>query len=450
MAEDVGSPQWWLKKLKKELDARQEKLKLYDAYYSGEHKLKFASPKFRAAFGGLFANFSDNWCELVVNSVEERLNIQGFRLGEDTSGDQKAWDIWQSNQLDAESQIAHQEALINGVSYVLVWEDEEGNPEITVEHPQQAIVAFQPGSRRKRAAGLKCWEEDDGSRMATLYLPDEIWKFKARKGMGTPTWEDRVVDNEERPLPNTLGVVPLIPLVNRPRLLKPGDSEIRQVIPIQDATNKTIIDMLVASEVASFAQRWAAGLEVDEDPETKEKIQPFKAGADQLWISGDPNTKFGQFEATELKNYVNAIEMFVQHIASQTRTPPHYFYLSGNFPSGESIKSAETGLTAKVRRKMVPFGETWEEVMRLAFKVAGDRRRALILNTEVIWGDPESRSESEHIDAIVKKKALGVPDQQLQEDAGYTPPQIERFKAMLAAQPQMPVEPVTPEPQPAA
>ena len=36
------------------------------------------------------------------------------------------------------------------------------------------------------------------------------------------------------------------------------------------------------------------------------------------------------------------------------------------------------------------------------------------------------------MDALVKKQALGVPNQQLQEDAGYTPQQIARFAAMRA------------------
>ncbi len=70
-----------------------------------------------------------------------------------------------------------------------------------------------------------------------------------------------------------------------------------------------------------------------------------------------------------IKSFVTGVEMLVQHIASQTKTPPHYFYLSGQFPSGESIKSAETGLVAKVLRKQRYFGEGWEEVVRLGFKV---------------------------------------------------------------------------------
>jgi hypothetical protein len=121
--------------------------------------------------------------------------------------------------------------------------------------------------------------------------------------------------------------------------------------------------------------------------------------------------------------------LLVQHIASQTRTPPHYFYLSGNFPSGDAIKSAETGLVAKSRRKMRFYGEAWEEVMRLCFAVTGDAR-SKVMDAETIWGDPEYRSESELADALVKRAAIGVPRRQLWEDAGYSQTEISRFHEM--------------------
>jgi hypothetical protein len=287
--------------------------------------------------------------------------------------------------------------------------------------------------------------------MATLYLPNAIYKYRksgAYTGalpLWTPAsytslggWEPRRVRGEDFPLRNPLGVVPVVPLVNRPRLLAGGESELKQVIPVQDAVNKLVADMLIASEFASFRQRWGTGIEIPVDPETGKPVEPFNAGVGRVWISDKADARFGDFEATDLENYVKAIEMLVQHVASQTRTPPHYFYLKGNFPSGESIKAAETGLVAKASRKMVSFGEGWEEVIRLAFRVAGDSR-AEIMKSETIWKDPESRSESEHIDAVLKKKALNVPDEQLWEDAGYTPVQIERFREMRERQPQAPM-----------
>lgn len=443
----VGAPRWWLRRLLKVQSDRKNDLDRYNDYYTGEHRLVFATAKFQTVFGGLFSEFADNWCELVVNAVEERLNPEGFRFGEETEGDNKAWDIWQRNGLDADSQVAHVEALIHGESYILVWADELGDPVITVEHPSQMVVAFEPGSRKRRAAALKVWIEDDGTRMATLYLPDAVYKYQSQGTAGvlwTPTsanvggWQERRITGEPWPLRNPLGVVPVVPLVNRPRLMAGGESEIRQVIPLQDAVNKLIADMLIASEFSSFRQRWGTGIEIPLDPETKKPIEPFQAGAGRVWAIKNPDAKFGSFEVTDLSNFVNGVEMLVQHIASQTRTPPHYFYLSGNFPSGESIKAAETGLVAKASRKMVPFGEAWEEVMRLAFRVSNDSR-AENMKTEVIWRDPESRSESEHVDAILKLKALNIPDEILWEKAGFTPTEITRIKAVRDAQPQPPV-----------
>jgi hypothetical protein len=160
-------------------------------------------------------------------------------------------------------------------------------------------------------------------------------------------------------------------------------------------------------------------------------------------MSENPAVKFGEFNQTDLAPYVKSVEMMVQHIASQTRTPPHYFYLSGQFPSGESIKSAETGLVAKARRKMRHLSEAWEEVMRLAFSVEDDER-AEFSEAETIWADPESRTEGEHTDATLKKKALGVPLQQLWVDLGYSPQEIARFKEMHEEMAAWTVQPALP------
>jgi hypothetical protein len=439
----VGSREWWLARLARQLRERSKANKIFEDYYEGEHPLAFASEKFRSAFGDLFGELADNWCPLVVDAVEERLNIRGFRIPEsDTAeaigpGDQDAWRIWQSNQLDLFSQIGHTESLIGAVAYALVWAGEdESIPAITIEHPAQMIVENYPGTTR-RAAALKVWRDDwTGRLLATLYLPDEISKWQSttrrRSVLGDRVaWEPRVVEDEEWPLPNPLDVVPVVPLENKPRLLKPGVSELKPVIPIQDAVNKLVADLLVGSEEGAQRRRWATGIEIPRDPKTGQEIETFEKAVGRLWHVKAKDAQFGDFQVTELSNFVSAIEMFVQHCASQTRTPPHYFFLRGEFPSGESIKSAETGLVAKTLRKMVYYGESWEEVIRLAFAVLEDRR-SRVRTSETIWADPESRSESEHIDAVLKKKALGVPAEQLWEDAGYSPTQITRFKEQIA------------------
>lgn len=437
------TPLGWMTRLEKMLNRDQKSLAIYDDFYEGRHPLAFATPKFRDAFGFNFREFADNWCKLVADAVEERLNVEGFRLGAKPGGDRKAWDIWQANQLDAESQLGHAEALITGRCYALVWDGPDPRyPEITIEHPTEMIVATASGCRRRRLAAMKRWLDDSGYIFGTLYLPDGIYKFQSKTRLKqdristiTPTkWAERRDPKEAWPLPNPLGVVPVVPLVNRPRLLGNGVSEIADVIPIQNAVNKLVLDMIVASEFGAAPQRWATGLEVPKDPVTGQPVEIFKVMLDRIWSVKSTDTKFGEFGTTDLTNFVKGIELLVQHIASQTRTPPHYFYLGGGQPpSGESIKSAETGLVAKTRRKMRHFGEAWEEVIRLSFLVIGDKGRSKITDTETIWRDPESRSEAQHIDSVIKLKALNVPDEILWEKAGFSPTEIDRMKAMRDA-----------------
>jgi hypothetical protein len=436
------TPLEWMKRLEKKLNADQRDLSIYNDYYEGRHPLSFVTPKFRDAFGLSFREFADNWCQVVPDAVEERLNVEGFRVGSSAAADKRAWRIWQANQLDSESQLAHTEALINGRCYILVWEDPDDPkvPAITVEHPTEMALITASGNRRRRLAALKRWVDDSGYVFGTLYLPDGLYKFQSENKVrsttltGTRSWVPRQgVDAE---LDNPLGVVPVIPLENRPRLLGCGVSEIANVIPIQAGINKLVMDMFVAAEFAAAPQRWATGLEIPKDPLTGQPIEMFKTMLDRFWNNPDKEGKFGAFPTADLGNFVNVIEMLVMHVASQSRTPPHYFNsFKGQFPSGESIKSAETGLVAKTRRKMRPFGEAWEEVMRLGFLVIGDSRRARVTDSQTIWADPESRSESEHIDALLKQKAFGVPDEILWEKAGYSPLEIERMKAINAAAP---------------
>lgn len=444
-----GSPQWWRKRLLGDLRNRSAELQRYDDYYSGKQRMAFATSKFREAFGSLFERFADNWCDLVVDAVEERLNVQGFRMDpNDTAADDGAHRIWQENNLDAGSQIGHTESLINGEAAVMVWRgpNADSSPLITVEHPRQVIVATDPANRRIRRAALKHWKDDAGYLRVNVYLPDGIYRWRSEAPAKTDgsdqatTWRafsDR--DSDAWPIANPYGVVPVIPLPNRPRLLTTCESEIRKVIPVQDAVNKLCTDLLVASEFVAFPQRYIIGVEIPTDPETNQETNPLKYAVDRLWMlegggEGEPEPKIGQLGAADLTNYTGPIELFVQHIASQTRTPPHYFYLRGQFPSGESIKSAETGLVAKTRRKMRHYGEAWEDVIRLAFLIANDREKANAMQAETVWGDPESRSESEHTDALVKQQALGIPDEMLWEEAGFTPAQIQRIKLLREQQ----------------
>lgn len=430
------SPEEWRDSLNVRLDKRRPVIEQREAYYEGAHRLAFATSKFREAFGTLFSAFSDNWCGVVVDAAVERLEVQGFRFGDDDA-DEEAARIWQANNLDAGSVIAHETAIATSEASLLVSPnpDDDDTPRITVEHPSQMIVAVSPADHRRREAAFKKWIAEDGSAMATLYLPDGIHKWRTRdkyRGGKSPKWIPRDDDTEPDGFAgdNPFAAVPVIPLLNRPNLRGEGRSDLDGVIPQQDAVNKLVADMLVASEFAAFRQRWASGIEVPIDPETGQPLRKvFDASIDRIFSTGNNEAKFGSFDATDLGNYVKAVEMLVQHIAAQTRTPPHYLLgQSGAFPSGESLKATETGLVAKVRRKMIVFGEAYEDAMRLSFRLLGEDDKANEIEAETIWRDPESRGEGELMDALTKAKGLGVPRRALWQKWGTSPKEIERWE----------------------
>lgn len=416
------SPDEWRDELLKRLAAQARSAAYFQAYYDGQHAdFGLTTTKYRQAFGEMLNRVRDNWMPIVVDAVAERLKVEGFRIGDDPAGDADAWRIWQESNLDADSELGQTTALTCGLAFVMVAPGRD-RAEITVEHPGQVYVAAGSGNRRERVAAIKSWTDEwTGADRATLYLPEGVWRWVAEE---RGSW--RLLSTERNPF----GVVPIIPLRNRPDLFGGCRSELHNVTETQDQINKLVCDMIVASEYQSFRQRWATGVEIPVDPDTGKPVQPWDAAIDRVWAVPDQDARFGEFGQVDLGGYVKALENRIQSLASRSRTPAHYMLgQSGSFPSGESLKATETGLIAKVRSRQVHFGEVWEEVIRLAFK-AQDDPRADAVSAETIWSDPESRTESEHVDALVKKLAIGVPLQQLWEDAGYSQTQIARFRQM--------------------
>lgn len=453
-----GTSEWWLEELGTRLTNRAGDLQTFEDYYSGDQGRRFIRTKHRELFAKFFEKYCENFCGIVIDAVAERLEVQGFRFprgdepkGEKAEADRDAWRIWQDNDLDATSQIAQTEALVKGVAYVLVSPFESEfiagrSPRITIEDARETIVAMRPGSR-ERIVGMKRWLDDEtGLYFATLYFKDRVEKWKAdksvsvlwanqhgRKTYETVRWVKRETPGEEWPLPHSLGVVPIVPLVNRPRLNGEGTSEIAKIIPIQDAINTIALNELVASDAAAFPQKYATGIEIPTDDKGN-AVAEWKPDIDRILSTAVPDAKFGNFAMADLSQWGESVDRKVKRIASITQTPYHYFLdHGGQPPSGDSIKSSETGLVRKTGAKQLHIGEGWEEVERLAFKALNDPR-ADIRDSEAIWAPVETMSEAEHVDALVKLKSIGIAEEILWERYGMSPQEIERNKALMAEQ----------------
>jgi hypothetical protein len=424
-----------LKAILKALAARQDGYRLAADYYAGAHQLSFATAKFRSTFGSLFSAFADNLSAAVVDAVADRLQVTGFDVeGEGQAAGDDAWALWRQARLPRVAGQVHQEALTSGDAYLIVWPDAEGQ---VVFYPQAAASttvtydADHPG-RILRAA--KWWRTEDGRVRLTVYYPDRIEKYvtasKVSGGLPTNprTFLPFEVDGEAWPLANVYEQVPVFHFATNGPIGGFGTSELRDVIPLQNALNKAVMDMLVAMEFVAFRQRWATGLEVPTDPTTgKPSSVPFEPGVDRIWATAGENVRFGTFEASDLTQFLEVQREFRLEIARVSRTPVHYLLMQGQMPSGESLKTAEEPF---VRDRQLAFGDVWEAVMAFALRVQG---QALLSQLEALWEDPAPRAEKEHLESLKIKAELGVSENQIWTEMGYTEDQVKRIRTERAS-----------------
>ncbi len=363
-----------------------------DRYYAGLQPLAFLSPEARKALGDRFGRLATNLPRLAVTSLAERLRVTGF-----TGAD--VWTDWLRNDLDQESGIAHREALLLGASYVIVWADQFGRTKVTVESASQVAVLTDPGTRRITAA-VKRWETRTTTE-ATVFLADEIIRLRAEQ-TGATVNGFKVIDT----LANPLGVVPVVRLRNGDRLLDDGVSEITDLVPLVDALNKLLTDMMVTSEYVGRPRRWATGIELDED-EDGNAINPIPEG-NRAMIAEQSDAKFGQLEAANLDGYGSAVDVLLGQIMAVSALPAHYIgQLSDTPASADALRAAEASLTARAESRQAAFGRAWEDVARLIVGVR-DGADPQLVDVRVTWADAATRSIAQEADAVVKLYQAGL------------------------------------------
>jgi len=430
---DPADPAWWLAVLSERLAVRAPRYRQRIDYYRGRHELMFLTDKYRQAFGRWLRTVSDNWCSVVIDAVVERMAVEGFRFGTDADADRQAWDIWQANALDVYSDDLHTLMLCCGEAATIIEapEADGGLPIITVETPLEVTVY---GTPRQRFAALKRTRGFDGHIYATVYLPEAKYFYVSDKPVdpGRAAYARFEDDGSES---NPLGVVNVVPFRNvgaavADTTLEPAPSDLDPVMPMQDTINKLVADLMIDAEFAAFKQKVFIGVNAATDAEGR-PLTSVESAANRIITLTNEDAKVAEFSAADPTGLIKAIEMRNQQVCAIARIPPYYLLgQSGTFPSGESLKAAETGVVRKTERRCRVASESWEITQRLAFGWLGDAQRAGAYNAETIWANPETRSDAVVADAMTKKATVGIPLQQLEEDAGYTPTQIERMDRM--------------------
>ena len=377
---------------------------LHDRYYEGEQRLRqlgLAVPPDLQRFVTIV-----NWPALVVDSVAERIKLKDFVRPGSEQIDQELLALWQANNLDSEQHTLWNDKLVYGRAFLAIGANEETAefPLITVESPREMTVKIDPRTRRVVAA-LKVYQEpwaDPRTRFAVLYTPDStVWL--APDGL-SGSWVG--IDRDD----HMLGRVPVVPFVNRRRTGRWfGVSEMRRAISLTDAAARSLTNLQIAGETHSVPQRWVSAVAKGDFADTEGKPLPvWQAYFSGIWATGNKDAKFGQFQASDLRNFSETVDFYGRLLAGIYGLPPQYMGQNTQNPSSAAaIREAKEGLIMRAEMHMSQQGDALCRALAIAERIKtgqwpdGNRIRAR-------WFDPATPTFASRADAVSKLTG-GVP-----------------------------------------
>lgn len=375
-----------------------------DDYYRGAQMLQIlgiAVPPELRAF-----EFPLNWPRVTVDTVVQRQHVRSFSMPDQPDANDQLWEIWEANNMESQSVLAHLETRIQGHGFVAVGmnPDDKEHPLITVESSKSMIARIDPRTRRITAA-LRVYYDpyrSNAPTQATLYQPDSTVYLD--KGAG---WDWAVTDRDE----HHLGQVPVVQFINRPRVGDfTGESEMQDVLRPTDMAARALMDLQVAMETHAVPGKWAVGLSDKDfiDAKTGRIATPWQAYYTAMTTSKSKDAKFGQFTASDLSNFKTVIDLLAEQVSAVTGLPVRYFGQNSANPASEgAIRADEVRLVKNVELKNSLDGDSWGDVMALAWRMAtSEQVDGHRIRTD--WDDPNTPTFAQKADAIQKLVATGI------------------------------------------
>jgi hypothetical protein len=372
--------------------------------------------------GNAGSDFRFNFARTVVDSVLNRLEIANITANT-AEANKKINDIWQMNDLQIDADEIHRRALAYGDCYAIVWTDINGNITVDYNSPLTTIMIYDDENPRVKRFAAKLWQSEDpmdhtkktshlnmyySDRIEKYTMPGEIVNIVSHSGFA-------LVEVVENPWNE-------IPVFHFRTTKQYGRPEHADAYGPQDAINKLIVTHMTTVDYQGAPQRYALSgsgnsaefEDFEDDAAVEDNIGRLKNGPGELWYLRGVD-KVGEFSPADHKVFTEPVKDFVRSMASITCTPLHYFEKTGSIPSGESLRTAEAPLIAKVKDRQITFGSTWADMFRFILKIDNQAEP----NVQVKWKDIESMDSLDNWEVAVKKRVVGVSLEQVLIEMGY-------------------------------
>lgn len=333
-----------------------------------------------------------NVVAIVNMAVAERLEIAGWDC-DAQSEEEKARQIafaemvWGGSRMKAKQADVFEENSVDGEHHILVsWDNENARPKWTPQ-PRYTDPTVFAENEKGDGDGMKVhyrnndtsdkpeyvskrwrehWSDERGRPKSedrlTLYYPDRIEKYYRASGgwqafietdeAGNPLkWPIAWTDETGAPLG--------IPVVHckTPRL-RP---EARRAWGTQKAISKTLLDLLIASDMTAFRILITYGWEMKK--------------ADGTPLSFAPGTNIGTMasdashaivDGANLQDIRDTIDKLITWVAGVTDTPASRFVMSGAVRAEGTLQEEKESLIAKVERRANLLETAFEDAMKIA------------------------------------------------------------------------------------
>lgn len=418
MTESLDTAQETFSRLRQAVVNQHGRDKLNEQYLEGTQaieQLGLAIPPEFMPFG-----FPLNWCRTYVNILLERMDVRMIlRRGEDVEDSELRAD-WEANNMNLQCQDALRDLLVYGRMVLTVSADPDGKrPRIRVENPKNFAVLTDFITGETQAA-LRVYRHDEtNEEAATLYLPNETIFYESLHGQKVPT--ERIVHN--------LGRVPVVQASIRDWTgHNRGKSVMEDLKRLVNMAARVMLNLQVAMETVATPQKIATGVTQEDflnEDGTKKTVWESYIGAILALSSKD--AKVQQLPASDMKGFLDTIEMLTQQAASVSGLPMRMLgQASVNPPAEGAIRAEEARLIKQAERISQVAGYAFGWTLGIAERIrthTWDDSGGI----NIVWHDPATPTVAQRADALAKLRGAGVLSRRgLMTELGWAPQRIEQ------------------------
>lgn len=385
--------------IKKILMRKAEVIEYQDAEKARyDHSNLNGTPQFKRLLSKNYYRYVDNLIPRVIDAVTDRLEVDEFVIQNANKTQMKNLESsLKKLKFEQLQKQVHNASLRDGSCYLICQKSVAGEITVFLNTADIFEVIRDEDNPANLIGAVKFWKTCGGMRL-NIYYADRVERYfsqnisefdqvyYSRGDIKLDSFDPYTKDGYEYIQKHGFDKLPVFAFVNNPDNHFCGISELVSLLPIQKTLNTSLINLLIASEAWALPTRYLLGFQAEYDKEGQPI--PLKIESGGTWVFGDGEIKIGQLEAADLTNQLAVMNDFRVEMSRLSGVPLHLLGLSGDYPSGESLKVAERSLIGKVKDRQVQFSGSWEAFIALVLSLE-------IEMIDISWCDPAPISQLE-------------------------------------------------------